>query len=213
MKSSSIVGAQAVGLFMLVCTLPAGAAAEDTQHARSSRAYQRPAGMAQSKPRPPRAAALPTGADASANATASSQGGVGVGSQGQSLTIDNHARSAPSPAIAPALTGSNDTCMGSTSVGAAGMAFGLSLGTTYTDDNCTMLKNARELWNMGFRGAAVARMCMDERNRAALETSGVPCPTPPAARDAERVREREREEDRRDNGFRDAVSQRAQAVR
>jgi hypothetical protein len=58
------------------------------------------------------------------------------------------------------------------------MAFGLSLGKTYTDENCMMLKNARELWNMGYRGAAIARLCMDERNREALQMSGVNCPAP-----------------------------------
>lgn len=39
-----------------------------------------------------------------------------------------------------------------------------------------MLKNAREMWNMGFRGAALARMCMDTRNRSALEATGIACP-------------------------------------
>jgi hypothetical protein len=54
---------------------------------------------------------------------------------------------------------------------------GLSLGSTWTDKNCVMLKNSRELWNMGMKGAAMARMCMDADNREALELSGVHCPT------------------------------------
>jgi hypothetical protein len=112
----------------------------------------------------------------SSEAVASSQGGIGVGSQ--SLVVDNHARAPASSAIAPPLTSSNDTCMGSASVGAAGVTFGLSLGKTYVDENCMMLKNSRELWNMGYRGAAIARMCMDARNREALELSGVRCPEP-----------------------------------
>lgn len=76
----------------------------------------------------------------------------------------------------PALTSSNDTCMGSVtgSVNVAG--FGGSLGSTYKDVNCVMLKNARELWNMGMRGAALARMCMDADNRDALEITGFECP-------------------------------------
>jgi hypothetical protein len=117
-----------------------------------------------------------TRSNATASAAASSEGSIGVGSQGQSLVVDNHARASASTAVAPALTSSNDTCMGSGSVGAAGVAFGLSLGTTYTDENCKMLKNARELWNMGYRGAAMARLCMDQHNRQALEISGVRCP-------------------------------------
>jgi hypothetical protein len=123
-------------------------------------------------------AARTTQSNAASEATASSHGGVGVGSQGQSLVIDSHARGPASSAIAPPLTSSNDTCMGSASVGAAAMAFGLSLGSTYVDENCMMLKNSRELWNMGYRGAAIARMCMDTRNREALETAGVRCPAP-----------------------------------
>lgn len=122
--------------------------------------------------------------NSAAVATTSSQGGTaqGVGSQGQSLSIDSHAvyqaqpRNPVSTAIAPPLTSSNDTCMGSTSVGASGVSFGVSVGSTWTDTNCVMLKNAREMWNMGFKGAALARMCMDELNKEALESTGVFCP-------------------------------------
>lgn len=77
---------------------------------------------------------------------------------------------------APSLTSSNDTCMGSTSVGGGVVGVGLSFGTTWTDKNCVMLKNSRELWNMGMRGAAMARMCMDKLNREALEMTGFVCP-------------------------------------
>lgn len=76
----------------------------------------------------------------------------------------------------PPLVSSNDTCMGSVS-GAVNVAgFGGSFGTTYKDENCVMLKNSRELWNMGMRGAALARMCMDADNREALEITGFKCP-------------------------------------
>jgi ABC-type Na+ efflux pump permease subunit len=77
----------------------------------------------------------------------------------------------------PALTSSNDTCMGSTSGGIGVTGFGFSLGSTWTDKNCTMLKNSRELWNMGMRAASMARMCMDSENREALELTGFTCPT------------------------------------
>ena len=73
-----------------------------------------------------------TSSGANALATTTSQGGAaaggaaqGVGSQGQSLSIDSHAvyeaqaRNPVATAVAPALTSSNDTCMGSTSVGAS----------------------------------------------------------------------------------------------
>ena len=125
-----------------------------------------------------------TQSTSTASATTSSQGGsaLGVGSQGQSLSIDSHAvyqaqsRNPVSTAVAPPLTGSNDTCMGSTSIGGSAVSFGFSAGTTWTDDNCVMLKNAREIWNMGFKGAALARLCMDALNKEAFEATGIICP-------------------------------------
>lgn len=148
----------------------------DRTAAQRAQAPRTPRASAGSTPR--RAQAAPRsraqGSQSNSEAVASSEGGIGVGSQ--SLSVDNHSRGAASTAIAPPLVSSNDTCMGAASVGAAGMAFGLSLGKTYVDDNCVLLKNSRELWNMGYRGAAIARMCMDPLNREALETSGVRCP-------------------------------------
>ena len=82
----------------------------------------------------------------------------------------------------PQLTSSNDTCMGSGSAAASGPGFGISLGKTYTDDNCVMLKNSRELWNMGMKAAALARMCMDPDNKASLEMTGYECPQTTQAR-------------------------------
>jgi hypothetical protein len=76
----------------------------------------------------------------------------------------------------PNLTTSNDTCMGSTSGSINGPGFGVGLGTTWTDDNCVMLKNSRELWNMGMKAASMALMCTDVRTRGALEVTGFECP-------------------------------------
>ncbi len=129
-------------------------------------------------------AATTTNSNSTATATTSSQGGAaqGVGSQGQSLSIDSHAvyeapqRNPVATAIAPALTSSNDTCMGSTSVGGSAVSFAFSVGSSWTDENCVMLKNAREIWNMGFKGAALARLCMDTLNKEALEATGIQCP-------------------------------------
>jgi len=212
MKTCSIFALSATAM-LLACAWPASAATPDggaaprVQSTRGDRPDR--AVSTHQTHSPAKSKAAGGDADASANATASSEGGIGVGSQGQSITLDSHARASASTAIAPALTGSNDTCMGSTSMGAAALAFGLSFGTTYTDDNCMMLKNARELWNMGFRGAAIARMCMDERNRQALDATGVPCPT--------LVSEREKrdapEASPRENSLRGAVSLSAQPAR
>jgi len=149
-------------------------------------------GMAlRTSPVQPRSASLSAGpasatthSNSTSTANSTSRGGaaLGVGSQGQSLSIDSHAvyqaqaRNPVATAVSPPLTSSNDTCMGSTSIGGSAVSFGFSAGTTWTDENCVMLKNAREIWNMGFRGAALARLCMDKRNREAFELTGINCP-------------------------------------
>lgn len=76
----------------------------------------------------------------------------------------------------PALTSSNDTCMGSTSGSANVPGIGIGFGTSWVDTNCKMLKNGRELWNMGMKAAAMALMCTDGANREALELTGFECP-------------------------------------
>ena len=81
------------------------------------------------------------------------------------------------PSVAgPNLTTSNDTCMGSSSVSVNGTGFGVSLGSTWSDVNCKLLKNSRELWNMGMKAAAMALMCTDAANMEALEMTGFECP-------------------------------------
>jgi hypothetical protein len=77
----------------------------------------------------------------------------------------------------PALTSSNDTCMGSSSGSVNAPGIGLSIGSTWVDNNCRMLKNSRELWNMGMRAAALALMCSDDANKHALEITGYKCPS------------------------------------
>ena len=76
----------------------------------------------------------------------------------------------------PPLTTSNDTCMGSTSGGVNGPGFGVSIGSTWSDTNCKMLKNSREMWNMGMKAASLALLCTDAANKAAIELTGTMCP-------------------------------------
>jgi hypothetical protein len=66
--------------------------------------------------------------------------------------------------------------MGSVSGSVNFAGFGASAGTTVVDQNCVMLKNSRELWNMGMKAAALARLCMDTDNKEALEVTGFQCP-------------------------------------
>lgn len=82
----------------------------------------------------------------------------------------------------PALTSSNDTCMGSTSGSVNVPGLGIGMGSTWVDPNCKMLKNAREMWNMGMHAASIALMCNDPDNREALEITGFECPQTTRAR-------------------------------
>ena len=76
----------------------------------------------------------------------------------------------------PNLTTSNDTCMGSSSGSANGPGFGISIGTTWSDEHCKRLKMSRELWNKGMKAASLAMDCMDPAAREALEITGTKCP-------------------------------------
>ena len=107
----------------------------------------------------------------SARDIASIQGQAARDVAGTTVTVKN----VPSVS-APALTSSNDTCMGSTSGSLNIAGLGLGGGTSWVDTNCKMLKNSRELWNMGMKGAAIALMCTDATNKEALELSGFVCP-------------------------------------
>jgi hypothetical protein len=112
----------------------------------------------------------------SANAN-QTQGLIGSGNSSMNFQTTSYAPYIPvSSAFAAPLTSGLDTCMGSSSGGAAGPGFSLSIGSTWSDKNCLMLKNAREMWNMGFKDAAFARMCMDPDNREAIRLTGGTCP-------------------------------------
>jgi hypothetical protein len=113
--------------------------------------------------------------------TRASAGAVSVaGSNGDEGASDSVAakgdEAAASGAAGVYVTTSDDTCMGSSGVGGQGDAFGFSIGSTWTDSNCIMLKNARELQAQGHHKAARVRLCMNEDNAMAFEVAGQPCP-------------------------------------
>jgi hypothetical protein len=66
--------------------------------------------------------------------------------------------------------------MGSSSIGAQAVSFGLSIGTTWQDDNCRRLKNSRQLVALGYHRAATSLMCVDDDVRQAMIMAGTPCP-------------------------------------
>lgn len=110
---------------------------------------------------------------ASADAIAESGSGGGGASD---VSVDGGDEAPASSAAAVYVTTSDDTCMGSSSGGGQAESFGLSVGAAWTDSNCIMLKNARELHAQGHHKAAKARLCMDEDNAMAFELAGEPCP-------------------------------------
>ena len=87
-------------------------------------------------------------------------------------------KSPPPSAISPQFSSgnNNDLC----TIGVAGAVqtqiLGISAGTTFTEENCIRLKNAKTLYDMGMKVAAVSTMCQDEKVFDAMMMAGTPCP-------------------------------------
>jgi len=75
-------------------------------------------------------------------------------------------------AHAAALTSSNDTCMGSSSLGGQGVTFGFSIAKTWTDKDCVLRKDARLIHNMQRSGVAMSLMCSKPSVLKAIEMAG-----------------------------------------
>jgi hypothetical protein len=84
----------------------------------------------------------------------------------------NNVPNVTAPGLTTTLT---ETCMGSTSAGAAASGWGVSFGTTWRDSACVRRLDARELASLGYKLGAKERMCDDDKNRAALLRAGTPC--------------------------------------
>ncbi len=84
----------------------------------------------------------------------------------------------PPTAIAPAMMsgGNNDLCTTGTSGAVQTQILGISSGGTVRDMNCERLKNAKTLYDMGMKVAAVSVMCQDRRVFDAMWNAGTPCP-------------------------------------
>lgn len=106
------------------------------------------------------------------------QGDTVVSVSNSTTNVNNIPRQPVATALAPALTSGLDTCMGSSSVGAQGVGFGLSVGSTWIDENCKRLKNSRELRSMGYSEAALALLCQDPAVASAMKTAGTECKIP-----------------------------------
>jgi hypothetical protein len=86
-------------------------------------------------------------------------------------------KSPPPSAISPTINTSNsDLCTFGVAGAVQTQILGISTGTQFTDENCERLKNAKTLYDMGMKVAAVSMMCQDERVFDAMMHAGTPCP-------------------------------------
>lgn len=94
-------------------------------------------------------------------------------------TIDSTTKveSPPPSAISPSINASNsDLCTVGVSGAVQTQILGISAGKTVRDMNCEKLKNAKTLYDMGMKVAAVSVMCQDPRVFTAMMNAGTPCP-------------------------------------
>ena len=84
----------------------------------------------------------------------------------------------PPTAIAPSMMsgGNNDLCTVGTSGAVQTQILGVSSGGVLRDLNCERLKNAKTLFDMGMKVAAVSTLCQDRRVFDAMWNAGTPCP-------------------------------------
>src|SRR3954453_2866569 len=114
----------------------------------------------------------------------SGQGGTGVGvaaiTTNSSVPAVQTIKNVPS-IVAPGLGAAGlETCLGSVSGGGAFVGTGFSFGTTIPDPACAARLDARTLWSMGLKKAAVARLCLNGEIYRAMPEVCVKYLPPPA---------------------------------
>lgn len=93
-------------------------------------------------------------------------------------TMNTNITQPPPSAISPQFSAgsNNDLC----TIGVAGAVqtqiLGISAGGTFTEENCMRLKNAKVMYDMGMKVAAVSVMCQDPKVFDAMMNAGTPCP-------------------------------------
>lgn len=112
-------------------------------------------------------------------ATSSSDSVSSVGNSGNSSVSLNEYHPKQNPgASAPSFIGAGgngDSCTQMQGGGFSNSVFGLALGITHDEDDCNRRKDARHLWDMGFKDASRERMCQDSDTREAMLIAGTPC--------------------------------------
>jgi len=84
----------------------------------------------------------------------------------------------PPSAISPQFSAgnNNDLCTIGVAAAVQTQILGISGGGTFTEENCKRLKNAKVLYDMGMKVAAVSVMCQDPDVFDAMMQAGTPCP-------------------------------------
>ncbi len=93
-------------------------------------------------------------------------------------TMTTTIKQPPPSAIAPQFSAGNnsDLCTIGASASVQTQILGFSAGGTYTEENCKRLKNAKVLYDMGMKVAAVSLMCGNPKIFDAMMQAGTPCP-------------------------------------
>ncbi len=95
----------------------------------------------------------------------------------QTINQNVKSKAPPASAIAPSIMSySQDLCTVGRSGAFQGQVFGLSTGSTVTDENCERLKLSKYLYDTGMKVASVSILCQDPRVFKAMEMAGTPCP-------------------------------------
>jgi hypothetical protein len=91
----------------------------------------------------------------------SGQGGTATIISNSTVPAEQTVKNVPS-AFAPGLAAAGlETCLGSVSGGGSFVGTGFSFGITIPDPGCAARLDARTLWSMGLKKAAVARLCLN----------------------------------------------------
>jgi len=117
------------------------------------------------------------GCDSSTNANCIETNSTTNSNVNSTMSSETTVKSPPPSAMSPTINNSNsDLC----TVGVAGAVqtqiLGISAGATVRDMNCERLKNAKVLYDMGMKVAAVSVMCQDKRIFQSMMNAGTPCP-------------------------------------
>jgi hypothetical protein len=117
------------------------------------------------------------GCDSATNANCIETNSNTTSTVNSTLSSETTVNSPPPSAMSPTINNSNsDLCTVGMSGAVQTQILGISVGTTTRDLNCERLKNAKVLYDMGMKVAAVSVLCMDKRVFSSMMNAGTPCP-------------------------------------